>query len=116
VTNALCFSPVPVTGMAVTQAVELLSWGLGLERPPDGPQQRLLVRLARELECWPLALNLACAFLCGGYGLDDIPEYLSKMKIPSLRNPDLVPPRYPRPLVQAIELCVQRIRDKRRAI
>jgi hypothetical protein len=47
---------VPVTGMAVAQAVDLLSWGLGLHTAPDGPQQRLLVRLARELECWPLAL------------------------------------------------------------
>jgi hypothetical protein len=103
---------VPVTGMAVAQAVELLSGGLGLQAAPDGPQLDLLVRLARELECWPLALKLACAYLCGGYGIDDIPEYLRKMKVPSLRNPDLVPPRYPRPLVQAVELCVQRIRDK----
>lgn len=103
---------VPVTGMSVAQAVELLSRGLGVQVTLDGPQHRLLLRLARELECWPLALKLASAYLRGGYGLDDIPDYLSKMKVPSLRNPDLVPPRYPRPLVQAIELCVQRIRDK----
>lgn len=103
---------VPVTGMAVAQAVELLSWGLGLQMAPDGPQQKLLVQLSKEMDCWPLALKLACAYLCGGYGLDDIPEYLNKMKVPSLRNPDLVPPRYPRPLVQAIELCVERIREK----
>jgi hypothetical protein len=57
--------------MSVAQAVELLSLGLGLHTAPDGPQQRLLARLARELECWPLALKLACAYLCGGYGLDD---------------------------------------------
>jgi hypothetical protein len=75
-------------------------------------ESRLLEHLAEELECWPLALKLACAYLRGGYGIDGIPGYLRTMKIASLRDPDLVPPRYPRPLVQAIELCVQRIQGR----
>ena len=102
---------VPVTVMAVAQAVELLRKGLDMQSEPNVEQLGLLDRLARELECWPLALKLACAYLYGGYGIDNIPEYLRKMKVASLRNPALVPPRYPRPLVQAIELCVRRIRD-----
>lgn len=103
---------VSVNGMTTPQAIELLSRGLDMQVPADGPKLQLLVRLAQEMECWPLGLKLACAYLCGGYGIDDIPDYLDKMKVPSLNNPDLVPPNYPLPLVQAIELCVQRIKER----
>jgi hypothetical protein len=102
---------VPVTSMDDAQAEELLRRGLGLETTPNAQQHKLLDMLAKELEYWPLALKLACAYLYGSYGIDGIPEYLRKVKVASLGNPALVPPRYPRPLIQAIALCVQRIRD-----
>ena len=78
---------VPVTVMAVAQAVELLRKGLDMQSEPNVEQLGLLDRLARELECWPLALKLACAYLYGGYGIDNIPEYLRKTKVASLGIP-----------------------------
>lgn len=102
-----------VTSMASSQAVELLRLRLAPQAQLDGPRLGRLVRLARELECWPLALELACAYLHGsGLGVHGIPEYLHRLKLRSLSDPDSVPPGYPRPLIQAIGLCLQRIREK----
>ena len=71
------------------------------------------MQLARELEGWPLALELACAYLHGsGLGIDGIPEYLDRLKLLSLSDPESVPRGYPNTLIQAIALCVQRIRQK----
>ena len=106
-------SQVEVGGMAVLQAVELLRRRLAPIRKPDGPQLKQLVRLARELECWPLALELASAYLHGsGLSIDGIPEYLRRLKLRSLGDLDSVPPGYPRTLIQVIDLCVQRVREK----
>jgi hypothetical protein len=60
-----------VNGMAVPQAVELLRADLKLEPDLDGSRLRLLVRLAKDLGCWPLALKLACAYLYPGASLED---------------------------------------------
>jgi tetratricopeptide (TPR) repeat protein len=110
-------SRVEVEGMAVLQAVELLRRRLASAGEVDGPHLKQLVRLARELECWPLALELASAYLHGGgLGIDGIPEYLRRLKLRSLRDPDSVPPGYPRTLIQAIDLCVQRIKEKAEAL
>ena len=104
---------VEVKGMATLQAVDLLRRRLASAEEPDGPQLKQLVRLARELECWPLALELASAYLHGsGLGIDGTPEYLRRLKLLSLGDHDSVPPNYPRTLIQAIDLCIQRIREK----
>lgn len=106
-----------VDGMAVPQAVELLRADLNLESDPGGSRLKLLARLARDLECWPLALKLACAYLYPGASLeDDIADYLRDLrKIGSFGDPDLVPFDYPRPLIQAIYLCLERIREVARS-
>ena len=84
--------------MATLQAVELLRRRLARGKP-DGPQLKQLVRLARELECWPLALELASAYLHGsGLGIDGTTEYLRRLKLLSLGGHDSVPPDYPRTL------------------
>ena len=102
-----------VTAMSAVQAVDLLRRQLAADAQPDGPQLSLLVQLARELEGWPLALELACAYIHGsGLGIDGIPEYLDRLKLLSLGDPESVPRGYPNTLIQAIALCVQRIRQK----
>ena len=53
--------------MAVLQAVELLRRRLAPAGELDGPQLKQLLWLARELECWPLALELAAARVRYGY-------------------------------------------------
>ena len=104
---------IEVTAMSAVQAVDLLRRRLAADTQPDGPQLSLLVQLARELEGWPLALELACAYLHGsGLGVDGIPEYLDRLKPLSLSDPESVPRGYPNTLIQAIALCVQRIREK----
>lgn len=109
-------SQVGVEGMTVPQAVELLRRRLAPAGEPDGPQLKQLVRLARELEGWPLALELASSYLHGsGLGIGGIPEYLRRLMLCSLGDPDSVPSDYPRTLIQAIDLCVQRIRKKAEA-
>jgi len=110
-------TPIHVDGMAVPQAVELLRADLELGPDLDGPRLKLLARLARELECWPLALKLACAYLYPGASLeDDIADYLRDLrKIGSFGDPELVPFDYPRPLIQAIFLCLLRIQETMRS-
>lgn len=104
---------IEVTAMSAVQAVDLLERRLAAGTQPDGPQLSLLVQLAREVEGWPLALELACAYLHGsGLGIEGIPEYLDRLKPLSLSDPESVPRGYPNTLIQAIALCVQRIRQK----
>lgn len=104
---------IEVTAMSATQAVDLLGRRLAADMPPDGPQLSLLVELARELEGWPLALELASAYLLGsGLGMDGIPEYLDRLKLLSLGDPESVPRGYPNTLIRAIGLCVQSIHEK----
>lgn len=100
---------VEVGGMPAAQAVDLLTRRLAPEGP-DGPQLSQLARLARELEGWPLALELAGAYLHrGGYGADGVPEYLERLKLPSLGHRESVPRGYPRTLIAAVELCLEKI-------
>lgn len=101
---------VEVPGMPAAQAVDLLSRRLAPDEQPDGPQLSQLARLARELEGWPLALELASAYLHRvGLGADGIPEYLERLKLPSLGHRDSVPRGYPRTLIGAVELCLEKI-------
>jgi hypothetical protein len=104
---------IEVTGMSTTQAIDLLRRRLAADTPPDGPQLSLLVQLARELEGWPLALELASGYLHGSrLGIDGIPEYLERLKLLSLGDPGSIPRGYPTTLIRAIALCVQRIQRK----
>jgi hypothetical protein len=101
---------VEVPGMLAAQAVDLLTRRLAPDEQPDGPQLSQLARLARELEGWPLALELASAYLYrAGLGTDGIPEYLERLKLPSLGHRDSVPRGYPRTLIAAVELCLEKI-------
>jgi hypothetical protein len=99
--------------MDVTQATTLLSLRLTQFHKKGQPTELRLRRLAIELECWPLALELAAAYLHGsGLGIDGIPEYIRMLKMRSLGHYRSVPADYPRTLIQAISLCLERIDEK----
>lgn len=103
---------IEVPGMPVAQAADLLSRRLSPGRIPDGPQLSQLARLARELDGWPLALELASAYLHrAGSGIEGIPGYLERLKLPSLGHRGSVPRGYPRTLIAAVDLCLERIRQ-----
>ncbi|HEX3960222.1 MAG TPA: hypothetical protein VHZ03_26890 [Trebonia sp.] len=103
---------IEVAGMPAAQAVDLLTRRLAPGSPPDGPQRSQLARLASELEGWPLALEVASAYLYrGGYGIDGIPEYLERLKLPSFGHAKSRPRGYPRTLFAAVDLCLERIRQ-----
>lgn len=95
--------------MFPAQAVELVRRRIEAAEEPGGPEPGLLARLACELEGWPLALELACAYLRNGYGAAGIPEYLERVKRASLSDPEAIPRSYRATLRQAVELCLERI-------
>ena len=106
---------IEVGTMDSAQAVALLAVRLGPISEHDGSaaQLQLLEWLASELQYWPLALELAAAYLHGsGLGITGIPEYIRRLKLRSLGDYRSIPPGYPRTLIEAIGLCLERIREQ----
>jgi len=104
---------IAVTAMDTGQAVELLTHRLGPLSENSRAQKKLLEQLAAKMERWPLALELAASYIHGsGLGIEGIPEYLRRLKLRSLDDYRSIPPDYPRTLVQAIALCLERINEQ----
>jgi hypothetical protein len=102
---------VPV--MAPGQGVELLARRLMPGTKLGDSQRDKLLWLARELDFWPLALEMAGAYLdTTGQGLNGIPGYLGLLKLDKLDDAGSVPDGYPRTLIQAIRLNIGRIREE----
>ena len=101
--------PVMVPG----QGVELLARRLVPGTKLDDSQRDKLLWLAGELGFWPLALEMAGAYLdTTGQGLNGIPGYLGLLKLDKLDDVGSVPAGYPRTLLQAIRLNIRRIREE----
>ncbi|WP_156757290.1 hypothetical protein [Actinokineospora pegani] len=99
----------PVRGMTEEQAVQLLTARL-LPEGGWGPSEIVSMReLAATLEYWPLALELAAAYLndCLG-GLSGARAY-ERLLMRSLADEDSVPVGYPNTLVRAIQLGWERM-------
>lgn len=103
---------VAVDGMTETEAAGLLARRLCPEQDPTEGQQQTLNRLANRLHRWPLALELAAAYLanCLG-GLDGAAEY-ERLVMRSLDDEESKPLGYPRTLVNAITLAWRRAADR----
>lgn len=72
--------------------------------------EQAATELVRNLEHWPLAIELACGYLAGcGLGLAEVPRYLEIIRDRALDDEQSVPPDYPRTLVAAILVALQRI-------
>lgn len=102
---------VPVTHLTTDQTVSLIR----LRLSDDGSvwnkvSEQAAVELAHNLECWPLAIELACGYLAScGLGLEEVPRYLDLIRDRALDDKQSVPPGYPCTLVAAIRLALQRI-------
>ena len=101
---------IDVGPMYEEEAVALLAKRLHVPGGAGTPEKTLLAKLAREMEFWPLALELAAAYIyAGGIGVRGIPYYLKILKARSLDDTRSIPYDYPRTLVQAVYLCLERI-------
>ncbi|MFG1715468.1 hypothetical protein [Micromonospora sp. NPDC049203] len=101
---------ITVTSMLPPEAEALLLARMQHESFDVQASKPAVHRLAEALERWPLALELAAAYLRScGFGLDHIEHYLESLKIRSLNDKTSVPPGYPRTLVAAIDLGMSRV-------
>jgi hypothetical protein len=96
--------------MKQSQAIELLCRRLSVGGDDRERYGQELGRLAQELSYWPLALELASGYMdtCG-IRLAHVDNYLRALKIRSLADTDSLPPIYPRTLVSAVSLCLERL-------
>lgn len=104
----------PLSPMTEAESLALLERRLGpILGSADGGE---LQTLARTLEHWPLALELAAAYILStGLAARAIPVYLETLRERAQADESLVLASYPRTLVSAIGLCVDRIRERAEA-
>ncbi len=99
--------------MAESEAVALVMRRLHIREEQASRDRALITQLADAMERWPLALELAAAYIAaGGIGVGGIPQYLTTLKLRSLGNTRAVPQGYPRTLVEAIYLCLERVENQ----
>lgn len=103
----------PVQEMEEAEAVALLYARLNPSEPRATPELLQSVTwLAQELQCWPLALELAAGYLVtADRGLEDVRAYVDELKGRALDARIAVPQGYPRTLVAAILWCIDRVRS-----
>ncbi len=97
-------SEIEIPQMSISESVQLLSLRLAGNSPVAGEQAAKLTSLAGKLYRWPLALEIASAYLlnCLG-GMSGIDEF-ERLVMRSLDDEDSVPHGYPNTLVRAIDL------------
>lgn len=102
---------ITVTHLTTDQAVSLIRLRLSEDGFIwDKASEQAAVELAQNLEYWPLAIELACGYLAScGLGLAEVPRYLELIRDRALDDEHSVPPGYPRTLVAAIRVALQRI-------
>lgn len=114
-------SVVPVDGMSMQEATQLLIRRIPFAGPLDSNQEKSLRELAKALHFWPLALELASAYLVDcEVGIKGVDRYRALLADPaddisanviirSLEDDDSVPIGYPHSLVRAILLAWKRM-------
>jgi GNAT superfamily N-acetyltransferase len=101
---------IAVGPMNESEATALLAARLAVGEGSSRRDLELVSQLAHAMECWPLALELAAAYIeAGGMRAGGIPQYLAALKMRSLDHSRAVPKGYPRTLVEAIFLSLERI-------
>ncbi|WP_431946051.1 hypothetical protein [Micromonospora marina] len=103
---------IDVGAMTAEQAMTLLARRLDLPRTEQLAieEHATLRRLAEALGNYPLALELAAGYLDSlGLGLADTDVYLERLKIRSLADEQSIPADYPRTLIGAVSLCLDRL-------
>jgi len=88
------WTPITVSPMSDEEAMDLALTRLSLHNPSTTERDQAAI-LVRALENWPLAIELACAFLAqSGRLLDLADEYLRRLKSHVVDDPTLVPSEY----------------------
>jgi hypothetical protein len=101
---------VPVGVMSRIEAMCLLVARLRLPTEPTHADVERIALLADALEYWPLALELASAYMRScGYSISDIPFYVDTLKVRSLDDRSSIPEGYPSTLIAAIDMAVARL-------
>jgi GNAT superfamily N-acetyltransferase len=104
---------ITVGPMSEAEAITLVRARLSAAAEISSQDVALISRLVHAMERWPLALELAAAYItAGGMAAAGIPRYLATLKMRSLDHSRAVPPGYPRTLVEAIFLCLERIESQ----
>ncbi|MDJ0345038.1 hypothetical protein QMK19_14275 [Streptomyces sp. H10-C2] len=103
---------VQVSAMERGESAQLLTQRLHLSDCEKPAWADAVDRLASELGDWPLALELGASYLytCG-LGLDQVDHYLSALKGRSFADEDMVPLGYPRTLVAAHNVCIDKLQE-----
>ncbi|MFJ9823907.1 NB-ARC domain-containing protein [Streptomyces sp. NPDC101160] len=102
---------VNVAQLTTDEAVSLVRLRLSADNALwSETHEQTATELVRNLEHWPLAIELACGYLAGcGLGLAEAPRYLEIIRDRALDDEQSVPADYPRTLVSAILVALQRI-------
>ncbi|MFI1035226.1 hypothetical protein [Streptomyces sp. NPDC020951] len=98
------------------EALQLLRLRLELTEGQAAGHVSSLSRLARTLEYWPLAIEVACGYLVScGIGVDRLAAYTDSLISRAADDEESVPSGYPRTLVAAVALSVERLSRGARA-
>ncbi|WP_458245179.1 hypothetical protein [Streptomyces sp. MAI_2237] len=96
--------------MSTDQACELITRRMALIDEDVEQHRDVLVSLAEALEGWPLAIELACGYLHScGIPTDRIDRYRHSLLSRALNDRFSVPRGYPRTLVAAVHLSLDRL-------
>jgi len=103
---------ISISEMTLAEARELIirRLSLGTEQLSSA-QEGMLGRLVEATKLWPLAIELACAYLReSGRGLSLTDEYLKLIADRIYDATDLLPSRYPRTLAACVRIAVEAVR------
>ncbi|MFB7633946.1 NB-ARC domain-containing protein [Streptomyces sp. NPDC056149] len=96
--------------MSSGEAMELLQLRLGLSEQEATEHEASLSQLARTLEYWPLAIEVACGYLVScNIHVDRLAVYANTLLSRAADDEDSVPTGYPRTLAAAVALSVERL-------
>ncbi|MGW4069166.1 hypothetical protein [Nocardia grenadensis] len=103
------FTRIPIDTLELDEARALLAARLGTNDPALTPY---LAELAIGLDCWPLALEVAAAHIGSPDNLAHLTRtYIEEVKTYAIGDSSLDLPGYPRSLLAAINLCIDRLDD-----
>lgn len=105
--------PLVLEAMERSESVELLMRRMHEVTSDRAFDPHLIEQLAEGMLDWPLAMEIAAGYMrtCG-LQLGDVPTYLEQLKLKSLGDQLSVPTGYPRTLVAAVRLAVDRLHSE----
>ncbi|MEU0937239.1 ATP-binding protein [Embleya sp. NPDC005971] len=106
---------VEVDALDPPQALGLLRLRLGLRDDQDTDHEEALTGLVEALGRWPLAIELAAGYLVDSrLSPERVGEYQSRLLSVALDDETVLPPGYPRTLVAAVTLSLERLYESAR--